>query len=301
MKLGFITNCFAWAGMNDLSAMAKWAKENGFSDLEVGPSIPLDRALFEKVGEETGIHPSTLIYCRNLLDSKEGEGHRKALSDRISFAAEIGAEKVVCTTGITDRIVVDGNVLKYDPEACIDDVAEIFKPILALAEEKGVKIAFELCPMMYNTAISPYMLEKLFDRLDSPMVGLAFDPSHLVWEMIDPYPMVEQFAGRIFHVHGKDCEIIWEKLKKFGILHTVHCFDHPVDNGEGVKEYDNTWYRYRLPGLGSLDWGRLISDLQVTGFDGTISIEHEDPVWCGSIEKIQKGLVKARDYLNLYL
>lgn len=301
MKLGFITNCFAWAGMNDLSAMAKWASENGFSDLEAGPSIPLDRALFEKVGEETGIRPSTFIYCRNLLDPQHGEEHRKALLDRISFAAEVGAEKVVCTTGITSKIVVDGNVLKYDPEACIADVAETFKPILALAEEKGVKIAFELCPMMYNTAISPYMLEKLFDRLDSPMVGLAFDPSHLVWEMIDPYPMVEEFTSRIFHVHGKDCEILWEKLKRFGILHTVYCFDHPVDNGEGIKEYDNTWYRYRLPGLGSLNWGRLISDLQVAGYDGTISIEHEDPVWCGSIEKIQKGLIKARDYLNLYL
>lgn len=301
MKLGFITNCFAWAGMNDLLAMARWAGENGFSDLEIGPSIPLDPALFEKVGEETGIRPSTFIYCRNLLDPKEGEGHRRALRDRISFAAEVGAKRVVCTTGINDQIIVDGNVLKYDPESCVADAVEALKPLLALGEEKGIKIAFELCPMMYNTAISPYMLEILFDKLRSPMVGLAFDPSHLVWEMIDPYPMVEQFAGRIFHVHGKDCEIIWEKLKKFGILHTVHRFDHPVDNGEGVKEYDNTWYRYRLPGLGSLDWGRLISDLQVAGFDGTISIEHEDPVWCGSIDKIQKGLLKARDHLNLYL
>lgn len=301
MKLGFITNCFAWAGMNDFAAMARWAKDNGFSDLEIGPSIPLDEALFASVAEETGIRPSTFIYCRNFLDPKDGEGHRKALLDRIDFAARVGAEKVVCSTGINDRIVVDGNVLKYDPSSCLDAVADAFGPMLEQAEKRGVKVAFELCPMMFNTAISPYMLEKIFERLGSPMVGLAFDPSHLVWEMIDPYPMVEQFAGRIFHVHGKDCEILWEKLRKCGILHTVQRFDHPVDNGEGTKEYDNTWYRYRLPGLGSLDWGRIISDLQVSGYNGTISIEHEDPVWCGSIEKIQKGLLKARDHLNLYL
>lgn len=301
MKLGFITNCFAWAGLNDLSAIASWAAANGFADLEIGPSIPLDRALFDKVAAETGIRPSTFIYCRNLLSPTEGEGHLQALRDRITFAADIGAKQVVCTTGISDRIVLDGNVLKYDPESCLDEVVRVMKPLLGFAEEKGIRLAFELCPMMFNTAISPYMLEKLFTALDSPMIGLAFDPSHLVWEMIDPYPMVEQFAGKIFHVHGKDCEIIWEKLRKFGILHTVHRFDHPVDNGEGVKEYDNTWYRYRLPGLGDLNWGRLISDLQVAGYDGTISIEHEDPVWCGSIEKIQQGLIKSRDHLNLYL
>lgn len=301
MKLGFITNCFAWAGLNDLSAMAVWAAENGFTDLEVGPSIPLDRALFDKIGEKTGIRPSTFIYCRNFLDPKNGETHRQALRDRITFAAETGADKVVCTTGISDQIIVDGNVLKYDPEVCLQEVAETFKPLLELAEQKNIKLAFELCPMMFNTAISPYMLEKLFETLNSSLIGLAFDPSHLVWEMIDPYPMVEQFKGEIFHVHGKDCEILWEKLRKMGILHTVHRFERPVDNGEGIKEYDNTWYRYRLPGLGDLDWSRLISDLQIIGYDGTISIEHEDPIWCGSIEKIKKGLLKARDHLNPYL
>lgn len=299
MKLGFITNCFAWAGLNDLAAMADWAQANGFSDLEVGPSIPLDEGLFQRVAEKTGISPSTFIYCRNFLDPKEGEAHRSALLERIDFAARIGAQKVVCTTGINERIVVDGNILKYDPESCLDAVADTFGPILERAQQRGIKIAFELCPMMFNTAISPYMLERIFERLDSPLLGLAFDPSHLVWEMIDPYPMVEQFASRIFHVHGKDCEILWDVLHKHGILHTVHRFSHPVDNGEGVKEYDNVWYRYRLPGLGSLDWGRLLCSLQAIGYEGTISIEHEDPVWCGSIEKIQQGLLIARDCLKL--
>ena len=112
MKLGFITNCFAWAGLNDLEAMADWAIENGFTDLEIGPSIPLDRALFDRVAEKTEIRPSTFIYCRNFLDPKDGEAHLKNLTDRISFAAETGARQVVCTTGITDRIVVDGNTIR---------------------------------------------------------------------------------------------------------------------------------------------------------------------------------------------
>lgn len=301
MKLGFITNAFAWAGLNDLDAIAAWGRENGFSDLEIGPSIPLDPRLFEQVREKYSLTPSALIYCRNFLDPIDGEMHRKNLYDRIRFAKTIGADKVVCSTGITGQAVVDGNACRYDPERCLEPVTEFLKEAVELAEKNDIRLALELCPMMFNTAISPYMLRRIFDAVKSDRLGLVYDPSHLVWEMIDPYPMIGEFAGKIFHVHGKDAEILWDKLKETGILHTTFRYDHPVDNGEGIKEYDNMWYRYRLPGLGTLDWRRIITELQVAGYDGTISIEHEDPVWCGSLDKIQKGMLKSRDYLGFYL
>ena len=66
-------------------------------------------------------------------------------------------------------------------------------------------------------------------------------------------------------------------------------------------KYDKIWYRYRLPGFGTLDWRRIISELQIVGYDGTISIEHEDPVWCGSLDKIKTGMLKSQDYLRFYL
>lgn len=301
MKLGFITNCFAWAGQNDLLEMARWAAANGFSELEAGPSIPLEESLFDRIRNETGVGVSTFLYCRNFLDPVDGPAHVRQLKDRIALARKIGADKVICSTGISSKAVVDGNVLKYDPEACLDEIAEVFLPILEFAEKQGIKIGFENCPMMFNAAISPYMWERLYERLDSPLAGMVFDPSHLVWQMIDPLPLIRSFRNRIFHVHGKDCEILWDVLRKMGILHTVHRFAEPVDNGEGTKEYDNTWFRYRLPGFGDLDWRKLISELQIIGYQGSISIEHEDPVWCGALEKIQTGLLKSRDYFRQYL
>ncbi|MDL2232273.1 sugar phosphate isomerase/epimerase [Ruminococcaceae bacterium OttesenSCG-928-L11] len=301
MKLGFITNSFAWAGENNLDTIAEWAAANGFTDLEAGPSIPLDEALFEQVKAKHDIDISTFIYCRNFLDEKEGAMHLQNLRDRIEFAAKVGADKVICSTGVSPRALIEGNPVRYDPESCIDEVAEVFKGVMELAHKHNIKVGFENCPFMFNIAISPYMWERLFEKIDSPLVGMVFDPSHLVWQMIDPLPLVRQFAHRIFHVHGKDCEILQDMLARMGILHTIVSLDEAADKGEGLKTYEHSWYRYRLPGFGDLDWTRLISDLQITGFDGTISIEHEDPIWCGTLDKIKKGLLLSRDYLNQYL
>jgi sugar phosphate isomerase/epimerase len=62
--------------------------------------------------------------------------------------------------------------------------------------------------------------------------------------------------------------------------------------------YPQQWWRHRLPGLGSIDWNRIIANLDEIGYTGTISIEHEDPVWDGSLEKVQKGLIKAKKHIE---
>lgn len=301
MKLGFITNAFSWAGENDLDAIAAWAAHNGFSDLEAGPSIPLDEKLFATVKEKYAIDISTFIYCRNFLDKRDGDVHVENLMARIAFAAKIGATKVICSTGISEKAIVDDNPVRYNPEACVDEVAERFGPIMELAHKHNIKVGFENCPCMYNTAISPYMWDRLFEKIDSPLVGIVFDPSHLVWQMIDPLPLIRQYSGRIFHVHGKDCEVLRDVLTRMGILHTIVGLPEPENRGEGMKTHDNAWYRYRLPGLGELNWPRLISDLQIAGYDGTISIEHEDPIWCGTLDKVKRGLAFSRGYLEKYL
>lgn len=74
---------------------------------------------------------------------------------------------------------------------------ETFASIVEYAEKKNVKLAFENCPLMGNIAISPVMWREILKRLDSKMVGLAYDPSHLVWQFIDPYAPVAEFGDRI--------------------------------------------------------------------------------------------------------
>lgn len=299
MKLGFLTNALVEqsrrSGREDFTSLeqvARWAVDNGFTDLECGPMLPLDREQYEKVLGEGSIGISALIYCRNYLstDGEEAENHIRELKRRIEFAGELGIEKVITSTGINKAIeegiydrdpsVKDrGNMIRRIPIRSLDQVADVFGPLVELAEKKGVKLCFENCPLMGNIAISPVMWQQIFARLDSPNVGLAYDPSHLVWEMIEPYSPIREFGDRIFHFHAKDTRIHRERLARTGFL------------------TDFSWWNYCIPGTGELDWGRLLDLLKEIGYSGTISIEHEDPAYEGSLEAVEQGLLLSKKHL----
>ena len=143
---------------------------------------------------------------------------------------------------------------------------EVFTPLAAYAEERGVRIAFETAARgggEGNLAHNPDLWDRLFDAVPSPALGLSFDPSHLVWLHIPNIPdVVRAYGSRIYHFDGKDTEILPAVLARQGIL------------GSG-------WWRYRLPGLGALDWRAILSALKDTGYDGVVSIENEDPLFLG--------------------
>lgn len=303
MRIGFLTNAlveqFRRCGDGrfvSLPAVARWAAAQGFADLECGPMLPLDRAAFEQVMGENKIAVTALIYCRNYLssDREEAENHLAELKKRIEFAGTLGIEKVVTSTGIDKRIeegiydrdpaVKDrANMIRRIPARSLDQVIDLFGPLVDLAEKHQVKLCFENCPLMGNIAISPSLWQRIFERLPSDHLGLAYDPSHLVWEMIDPYAPIAEFASRIFHVHAKDTRIDRERLKRTGIL------------------TDFSWWQYVIPGRGELDWSRLLDVLKKIGYNGTVSLENEDAAYEGSVEKVQEGLLAGKRYLESVL
>lgn len=298
MKIGFITNCLAWAGCSDIEDIVKWAVDNKFEDLEIGPGIPLDEKCINNLLDKNDIKISSFIYCRNVLsdDKEEAKHHIDEIKKRIEFAPKIGADKIICTTGVNNNSIVDNNRVKYDPEACLSEFIETFKEIIELAEKKNVKICLESCPIMNNISISPYMWDIIFDKIKSDKLGLAFDPSHFVWEFINPYKAILKYGNKIFDFHGKDCEVNYEKLSEIGILHN---FSKTIKNdGVGENEFTKMWWRYRLVGNGDLNWKKIIANLEEVGYDGTITIEHEDPVWEGTLEKVKIGLLKSKKYLK---
>lgn len=285
MKLGFMTNILAQNGMKSLTEISDWALENGFEDMEVGPLVPLDEGEFGRTLDK-GISITALAYCRNYLSTDEEEAalHLAELKKRILFASGMGIEKVVTSTGI-DKSVEEGvydraDAIRKIPVRSFDAFCRVFEPIVELAEEKKVKVAFENCPLMGNIAISPVMWEMILKKFDSPYVGLAFDPSHLVWQFIDLYRAAETFSERILHVHAKDTVIDRERLSECGIL------------------TDFSWWSYQIPGRGELDWKRLFGILRQAGYDGTISLEHEDAEFAHSLGEIKTGMLEARDYVR---
>lgn len=300
MKIGFLTNALVEqarrSGLNafqTLDEVAAWAADHGFTDLECGPMLPLDRAAYERVLGEGRIAITALIYCRNYLstDPEEAATHLAELKKRIEFAGALGIDKVVTSTGINKRIeegiydrdpnVKDrGNMIRRIPVRSLDQVVDLYGPLLELAEKNNVRLCLENCPLMGNIAISPVMWRRIFQRLDSDKLGLAYDPSHLVWEMIDPYAPLDEFKDKIFHVHAKDAAIDRARLAETGIL------------------TDFSWWSYRIPGRGELDWKKLLSKLKANGYTGTISLEHEDAAYEGTLPAVEQGLLDGKAHLE---
>ena len=300
MKIGFLTNALVEqarrSGLNTfqtLDEVAAWAAAHGFTDLECGPMLPLDRAAYERVLGEGRIAITALIYCRNYLstDPEEAATHLAELKKRIEFAGALGIDKVVTSTGIDKRIeegiydrdpnVKDrGNMIRRIPVRSLDQVVDLYGPLLELAEKNNVRLCLENCPLMGNIAISPVMWRRIFQRLDSDKLGLAYDPSHLVWEMIDPYAPLDEFEDKIFHVHAKDAAIDRARLAETGIL------------------TDFSWWSYRIPGRGELDWKKLLSKLKANGYTGTISLEHEDAAYEGTLPAVEQGLLDGKAHLE---
>lgn len=274
-----LTNSLFGVGEKDFTKVANWAASQGFQEIEIGATVPLDKKVFSEIMEKGDIKLGAFLYCRNFLLPDEGPVFYEELIKRINLAGELGIPKVLTSTGIDRGWDWDPNGFDfYDgirkrPIRSLDKVVELFSRVLELAEKKNVKIGWETCPVMGNIAISPYLIDELFARLKSDNLGLAYDPSHLVWEMMDPYEPILKYKDKIFHVHGKDTEINRTRLAYTGILS------------------DYSWWRYRIPGLGEINWNKIVSNLFEIGYDGVVSIEHEDPVWEGTKEKVEKGLL----------
>jgi sugar phosphate isomerase/epimerase len=301
VKLGLLTSAFP--GLN-LEQVAGWAAGAGFQSLEIAAWPPEGGARRRYAGvshldvgrlgdaeargvrellEGHGLEISALAYYPNPLDPDPGV--RRAVVDHLKqviLAAErLGVDTVGTFVGRDQSAPVSRNLTAFE---------EQWPPLVAFAGEHGVRIAIENCPMIFsedewpggrNLAYSPALWRHLFEVLPAPNFGLNFDPSHLIWQFIDVERAVREFAPRIFHVHAKDMEVDRDGLYE-----------------QGVMSLGMGWQVPRLPGLGQVAWGRFIAALYRGGYDGFISIEHEDRAFEGDLELVQRGFLLARDVLR---
>lgn len=277
MYVGILTGPF---GSDSLEHVAAFAGQYGFGGLEViaGPgSKHIDTDAFTA---------ATAVHVRELLDSRaleisslaaytnltDGDPERRktniqTVRNAIDAAALLKVE-VVCTLAGMPPAGKD----KY--KVIEEDCAEVFPPLLDYARSKGVKLALE---NWYATNIQHLgHWQRLFEVVPNANFGLNFDPSHLVHQDIDYLGAVDKFANRIFHTHAKDTEI-----------HTAQ--------RAWVGNQAGGWWRYVIPGLGQVKWGEYIAALRRNGYNGVLSIEHED----GSIGR-EEGFLIGKKYLEQY-
>jgi sugar phosphate isomerase/epimerase len=293
MKLGFLTACFPSLGLEEIAA---WAQLEGYEALEVAawPQLgdrpftathldvhDLDVEATLELFEKRGLTLSSLAYYDNNLhgDPDERAAINRHLEACIDAAARLGCPTVGTFVGRHPGRTVRENLA---------DAEQVFAPLVDRAGQAGVKIIIENCVMEGwhpdgypgNLAYSPELWEWMFDL----GLYLNYDPSHLVWMGIDPIAAVRPYVDRIVHAQAKDIEVFPERRNRYG---------WPGKAVDRADPWDVGWWRYRVPGRGQVDWAALVDTLYDGGFDGVLSVEHEDPVWGGTVDRVKTGLQVA--------
>ena len=149
------------------------------------------------------------------------------------------------------------------------------------ARQHGVRVAIELHPgfLAYHTE-SFWRLREI----GGDVIGVNFDPSHLFWQGMDPLVCVRELGDAIFHVHAKDTWLDGQNIRRNGVLDTKPYTD----------EKHRSWiFRTVGYGHGPEFWRSFVSELRLAGYDGPLSIEHED-----SLMSINEGFTKAVQFLQ---
>ena len=306
MYLGFLTVCL---GNMPLREKAQWAAENGFKSLEIAcwpksndrdySSSDIDvAALTQKEADEIkgymkelGLTISSLAYYDNNLhnDPTKRAFVNNHVKKCIDAAVMLGTPAVGTFVGRNiDKTIADN----------FDEFEEVFGKLVGYAEEKGIKIIIENCPMENwqikglpgTISFTPELWEEMFKRVPNKNFGLNYDPSHLLMQLIDYITPIAAFKDRIFHVHAKDAEVFDDKLAYYGIF-----------NRQFSKSWGDGYWRYRMPGLGQVKFDEMFKALKAIGYDGVMSIEHEDPLYEGSEAKVKEGLELGRKYLEKFI
>ena len=233
-----------------------------------------------------GVSLSGLGYYPNPLSPHPGESETAVqhLRKVIQAAAELGVPQVNTFIGRDWTKSVDDNWPRF---------LQIWKPLIELAEQQGVRIGIENCPMLFtrdewpggkNLASSPAIWRRMFEAIPSASFGLNYDPSHLVWQQMNYLRPLREFRDRIFHVHAKDVRVDQDRLDEVGVL------AHPL-----------LYHTPKLPGLGDVNWGRFFSVLGDAGYRGPVCVEVEDRVYEGSLELRKQSLLQSYTYLRNFI
>lgn len=303
MKMGFVS---AILEENTFEEMIDIASELGFQCVEVAcwpkgnaerryagvSHIDVDNLDEEKVTyiknycKDRGVEISSLAYYPNTMDHNLEKRSLAVehLKKVIAASDKLGIGMVTTFIGRDQTKTVEEN---------LELVKIVWPDIIKEAEQHRVKLAIENCPMLFgedqwpggqNLMTTPVIWKKVFELLDSDYLGINYDPSHFVWQMIDYIEPIYEFADKIFHVHYKDIKLYPEKLNKAGTM-----------------AYPLEYMSPKIPGLGDVDWGKYVSALTDIGYHGYTCIEIEDRAFEDSEEDIINSLKLSKRYMEQFV
>jgi len=302
MKLGFVSailpelplqDVLAFAASEEFSTVEIMSWPVGKAERRFAGVTHVDASNFTKAQAEDvlaltrqhGVSISALGYYPNVLDPDESvtELTTTHLKKVVAAAPLLGLTNVNTFIGRDWTKSVDDNWPR---------LLKVWRPLVRFAEDQGVKIGIENCPMLFganewpggkNLATSPALWRRLFNDISSPNLGLNYDPSHFAMQFMDPVSPLREFRDKLFHLHAKDVEIDRDHLNEFGVLANP-----------------SLWHQPRIPGYGEIDWARFMAALTGIGYDGPVCIEVEDDTFGKTLAGRQRALKVARNVLSPY-
>ncbi|MEM1295113.1 MAG: sugar phosphate isomerase/epimerase family protein [Verrucomicrobiota bacterium] len=303
MKLGFVSAILA---DQNLDQVLSFAEQEKFQCVEL-MCWPQGKAERRYAGV-------THIDVINLNDTKADEIKGKVADKGLAISslgyypnplasdfdeAQISIDHLTALIQTAPKLNVDlvTTFIGRDPSQSVVEIwprfLEVWTPLVKLAEDCGVRIGIENCPMYFsndewpsgkNLAISPGIWRRMFSDISSEHFGLNYDPSHLLWQQMDHVKPIKEFADKLFHVHAKDAIINREALDDVGILST------PLE-----------YHTPKLPGLGEINWGKFFSALSQVDYTGPVCIEVEDRPYEKTLEGRQGALRQSARFLRQFL
>jgi sugar phosphate isomerase/epimerase len=297
LKLGVFTVVF---GDLPLTAMLDRVVELGLDAVEIGtgnyPGDAHNVPELKREVEARGLQISALSCHGNPLhpDADFAQRSHETFRRTIELASELGVDTVVGFSGCPG----DGPTAAqpnwvtcaWPPEYLevlewqwAERAIPYWTEEARFARAAGVRVALEPHPgfLVYNPETALRLREAA-----GPEIGVNFDPSHFVWQGIDPLLAIRELgnAGAIFHVHAKDVYVDPHNRARNGVLDTKHYSRF----GERSWSFRSVGY-----GQGETFWRDFVSALRMVGYDGVLSIEHED-----GLASVEEGLSKAVEVLR---
>lgn len=258
----------------------------GVSHIDVANLSDVESKKIKTLTQKYGVSISGLGYYPNPLvaDEKEASVYIDHINKVITASSKLGVGRMNTFIGRDPTRSLKDNWALFD---------ERWPEIVKHAEKQKVKVGIENCPMYFsddewpggkNMAINPVVWREMFSRIQSDYFGLNYDPSHLVWQMMDPaWPLLE-FKDKLFHIHAKDARVDKDKLRQVGIMAT------PLE-----------YHAPKLPGLGDVNWTQFFANLTEARYSGPVCIEVEDRAYEGSLEDRKRALIQSGRFLRNFV
>lgn len=309
MRIALLTDSL---GSLPFLEMLDAAAQLGLEDLEFAtggwsnaPHIDVDAMLDDAASRdaflgalrERGLRVAALNANGNQLHPVIGGEVDRVLRRTVELAELLGVETVVCMSGLPAGAPGDSTpnwiTTSWPPETQTilgyqwDEVAlPYWRDLVAFARPRGVRFAVEMHgkQLVYNAATLLRLREEVGET-----VGANLDPSHPMWMGVDPRLLARELDGVIHHVHMKDVRVQTDVSSVNGLLDT-----QPVDQAR-TRAWNYVTLGLGHPG-GQQFWGQFLADLRSSGYDGVVSIEHED-VGQDALEGVTQSVALLRSVL----